>query len=94
MFDRNTPKLQVDTLPEGYSIITSGKIQPGDIRWNPWTDSWMLDSPLTEERHGIVMGAPVTGFHGICRKTELIKISNNEQVKQDMSEYQIVDLNA
>lgn len=69
MFSKDTPQLQVATLPEGYSIITQGKVQPGDIRWSAWEDAWMLDSPLTEERHKIVMGAPVTGFHGICRKT-------------------------
>lgn len=66
--DNEKAKQQLHSLPFGYEIVEHGRIQPGDIRWNPYNDSWNLSDPVQDPKHKLVIGDPVTNFHGVCRK--------------------------
>jgi hypothetical protein len=61
---------QFSTLPEGYELITAGKLEPGDIRWNNYEDCWNLDGITDAEKHKIVIGDDIKGFAGVCRRKE------------------------
>lgn len=61
------------SLPKGYDIVTSGRVQEGDIRWNCLDDCWNLNDVTLSPKHDIIIGDPVTNFHGVCRHQELIR---------------------
>ena len=65
--DYDKKKKQENTLPQGYQVVNSGNVYPGDLRWNPYTDEWN-NEPITSPKHDIIIGSSVTNFHGICRK--------------------------
>ncbi|HNX87733.1 MAG TPA: hypothetical protein PKH58_01515 [Paludibacteraceae bacterium] len=69
MFSEHTKHIQMATLPAGYEIVTTGNIQPGDIRWNAWEDCWNIDNPVSAEKHKLIINDPVSNFHGVCRKS-------------------------
>lgn len=66
--EHKTIELQVKTMPAGYCMVTEGKLQPGDIRWNTWNEEWNLTDPTTSPKHDIVIGDSIQGFKGVCRK--------------------------
>jgi len=68
MFSEISANLMMAHLPEGYEIITEGKLMPGDIRWNRWTDEWNLDDITTSPKHDCVIGDPISSFAGVCRR--------------------------
>lgn len=59
---------QEHTLPAGYQLVTEGKIQEGDIRWNVWFDCWAITDPTQMPKHKLIVGDPINNFHGVCRK--------------------------
>lgn len=66
--DTEIKERQIKTLPAGYHLVTEGKLQAGDIRWNTWYEEWNLKDPTTSPKHDIVIGDPVKSFKGVCRK--------------------------
>ncbi len=60
----------MENLPEGYEIITEGKLMPGDLRWDCWHDKWNLEDPTTSPKHDCVIGDSIISFTGVCRKKE------------------------
>jgi hypothetical protein len=61
-------KLQQETLPEGFILITSGRILPGDIRWNVYDDCWNVTDVTRSPKHDIIIGDQVSNFGGVCRQ--------------------------
>jgi len=59
---------QIETLPEGYELITSGKIIEGDLRWNVYDDCWNLTDITGSPKHDIILNDSVSNFGGVCRK--------------------------
>jgi len=48
-------------------LITSGRILPGDIRWNVYDDCWNETDVTQSPKHDIIIGDPVSNFGGVCR---------------------------
>jgi len=67
MFSEHTQYMQMATMPAGYEMVTTGRIQPGDIRWNTWEDCWNVDDPVSAEKHKLIINDQVSNFHGVCR---------------------------
>lgn len=59
--------IQKATLPPGYFLVTAGELQSGDLRWDIMNDCWNL-VPTVSPRHDLIIGDPVSNFHGVCRK--------------------------
>jgi hypothetical protein len=64
---------QRSTLPAGFDLLTEGKLQEGDIRWNCIDDCWNLNDITVSPKHDIVIGDPICNFHGVCRQRKLIR---------------------
>ncbi len=60
---------QIQTLPEGYELVTSGQIQEGDLRWNCIEDCWNTSDITHSSKHDIILGDAISNFHGVCRKS-------------------------
>jgi hypothetical protein len=75
MFSEVAARIMMDSLPEGYEIITEGILIPGDIRWNRWSDEWNMDDPTDSPKHDCVIGDPINSFAGVCRKRKFLKIA-------------------
>lgn len=70
-FNHTTPELifwQQKTLPKGYSMVTEGNIQEGDIRWDFLLNEWNMKDITTSPKHNIIIGDNVKDFNGVCRK--------------------------
>lgn len=69
---------QMETLPEGFELVTSGKIQEGDLRWNCYEDCWNTADITHSPKHDIILGDSIGNFHGVCRKIAV----NKSQLQQ------------
>ena len=93
LYDIQMREQQKATLPPGYELITTGNLQPGDLRWNVLDDCWNL-VPTTSPRHDLILGDPVLNFHGVCRKLDSQPSENRifENQQTINTDYSIVQL--
>lgn len=76
-------KKQRSSLPQGYDIVQSGRIQEGDIRWNCLDDCWNLKDVTLSPKHDIILGDPVSNFHGVCRHRDLFHGTPAEKISEN-----------
>lgn len=68
---------QLPTPPAGYSIVTEGKIRPGDLAWSPSTESWSGPTKFDFE----ALGREAASYYAIARPDATVKTAKARVLK-------------
>lgn len=68
---------QLPTPPAGYSIVTEGKVRPGDLAWTPSTGTWAGPTKIDFE----ALGREASSFYAIARPNATFRKSKGVVLK-------------